>query len=54
MIFHNMQSSIRVYGEQAQSIRNGEKFVARITSVEGRRVVILEAARASSVRGEPL
>jgi len=43
-----------MYGEQAQNIRQGDKFVARVKNVEGRRVIVLESFRTVSVRAEPL
>ncbi len=32
----------KVCGEQAKQIKEGQKFIARITSVEGRTIAILE------------
>ena len=34
--------SIRIYGQQAKEIKQGQQFVANITSVEGRQVVELQ------------
>lgn len=48
-----MESSIRVFGERARDIEEGDRFVARVTSVEGRKVVILECSQ-GSVRDEAL
>lgn len=33
---------IKIYGEQAKAIKEGQTFTAKITSVEGRTVVVLE------------
>jgi len=34
---------IKVYGEQAKQIKEGQKFIAKLDDVEGRTVVILES-----------
>lgn len=34
---------LKIYGEQAKQIKEGQIFIAKITNVEGRTVVILEA-----------
>lgn len=33
---------IKVFGEKAKEIENGQVFIARLDSVEGRDIVILE------------
>jgi len=33
---------LKIYGQDAKEIKDGQTFTARITSVEGRQVVILE------------
>ncbi len=33
---------IKIYGEQAREIENGQVFIAKVTSIEGRDVVVLE------------
>lgn len=34
---------LKIYGEQAKEIKEGQTFTAKITDVEGRTVVVLES-----------
>ncbi len=34
---------LKIYGDKAKQIKEGQIFIAKITSIEGRTVVILEA-----------
>ncbi len=41
----NTRNQIKIYGEQAKAIKEGQIFTAKITNVEGRTVVILESEK---------
>ena len=41
---------IKVFGEQARNMREGQVFIAKVTSVEGHPVVILESADSAEDR----